>query len=837
MKCLKCKTVNPDDNLYCGKCGTPLIDIPEPFTTTITKNNSKEQTLDFVPGQFFGERYQIIEEIGRGGMGRVYKAIDKELSRIVVLKMIRPERSSDPGMVERFKKEINLASQITHENVCRIYDLGEIDEIKYISMQFIDGENLKDFIQTSKRLSIESTIDISRQVCQALIAAHKKGVIHRDLKPKNIMLDKKGTAFVMDFGIAKSIDSEDTIKPGAIVGTPYYMSPEQAIGEQIDHRADIYSLGAIMYEMLTGKPPFQADTIAGMIHKHVNETPKPISQLNPQTPVELEKIIMKCLEKKPDKRYQGINEIMDSLNRVESEIVVPAKSKKIHWKQFAPLVAVFLIIMIIVFSYLFKNKIKLDSSLKSDQMQSIVVLPFEDLSSKKDQQYICYGMCQDIIVKLSQINGLKVIPATLETLDREKNIFEIAKERGWFAILHGSFRKEKDNIRITPLLTKVDDESIIWSKIYNRKRERAFEVEDDIARTIAEALKVEVLPDTFTVPKSREPRNVEAYEYYLKGRKYIEEKYSIYRREEDFETAMRMYEKAIEIDPNYALTYWGLGDAYTQHFLKTKNEKDFDLTLRYLQKAYELDPNLAEANVSLGWAYFYKDNYDSAYQSFKRALEIAPEKEPITFNVGSFLRSIGLYCKAIDYYSKAIESNPLDTWLYVLLADCFLSIGEFEKSDIYFNKGLEIEPKNLTLNLRYAINFIWLKKFDEAKELLIKAEKIAPNNPRIQLYQALLYAAKGEKEKSFAFISKDVDPYLKEVTSIYSLLGMNDEAIKYINEGIDKSLKYKLTYYYSYPFLINNPCYNNLHDDPRFKKIVKEEKKKYEEKLKKYGSL
>jgi serine/threonine protein kinase/tetratricopeptide (TPR) repeat protein len=836
MKCLKCKTINPDDNLYCGKCGSPLIDIPEPFTTTVTKSSSKEQTLDFVPGEFFGERYQIIEEIGRGGMGRVYKAIDKELNRIVVLKMIRPERSSDPGMVERFKKEINLASQITHENVCRIYDLGEIDEIKYISMQFIDGENLKDFIQTSKRLSIESTIDISKQVCQALIAAHKKGVIHRDLKPKNIMLDKKGTAFVMDFGIAKSIDSEDTIRPGAIVGTPYYMSPEQAIGEQTDHRADIYSLGAIMYEMLTGKPPFQADTIAGMIHKHVNETPKPISQLNPQTPVELEKIIMKCLEKKPDKRHKETVDIIAALNKAESEAIISAKPTRIHLKRIAPLAAIALAIMAFIISYLIIVEKKAVQTVNGKKIGSIAVMPFKDLSPQQDQQYFCDGMCQDIIVLLSQIEGLKVILVTPEMLGKNKNSFAIAREKGWFAILDGSFRREEDNIRITSLLTNVEDESIVWSNTYDRKRESAFEVEDDIARAIAEALKVKVLPDTFTAPKSREPRNVEAWEYYQKGLYFLYKQYYISHQEKDFKTALNTFNKAIEIEPNYALAYWGLGRAYEARYLVNQNPKDWELMISNWEEAYELNPNLAEANAAKGWVYFNKGDNDKAYQYFKRALEINPESATINFLTGGFYYSIGLYNQAIKYHTQAIERDPLYLWNYIQIANCYMYMGETEKAEIYINKGLEIEPGDINLYLAKVRNYICQKKYIEAEKTLALAEKIDPEFRLITRHRAWIHGIKGEKEKALELI-KDAPSYSYDVTSIYSLLGMKDEAIKHIKEGIQRGKEVKMHYFYSYPILINIPCYDNLRDDPRFKKIVKKEKKKYEEKLKKYGNL
>jgi serine/threonine protein kinase len=326
MICKNCHFDNPDDAEYCKECGMVLC---EKTVVLNTGTQSVGDPLCFSPGEHFGDRYQIIEEIGQGGMGKVFKARDNELDIVVALKMIKPQLSADPNIVSRFKKELLLAREILHENVIRIHDLGEINGIKYISMNYIEGNSLQEILQSTGKLTIEKSIDITKQICSALSAAHSKGIIHRDLKPQNIMIDKKGKALVLDFGIARSLDSDSgTTQEGIVLGTPYFMSPEQIMGEQVDASTDIYSLGIIMYETITGKLPFTADSPTTLLHMHLSEKPKPPSQLNPQIPPMLEKIILKCLEKKQKNRYRSIEEIMKDLEQDRTVQIPKLKIKE-----------------------------------------------------------------------------------------------------------------------------------------------------------------------------------------------------------------------------------------------------------------------------------------------------------------------------------------------------------------------------------------------------------------------------------------------------------------------------------------------------------------------------
>jgi len=315
MKCPKCQYENPSGSGFCNKCGAPLVPSSStPFSKTETVQTLKEE-LNI--GSVFAERYQIIEELGKGGMGNVYKALDKEIGEKVALKLLKPEIAADERIIERFRNELKFARKITHKNVCRMFDLSKFERIPYITMEYVSGEDLKTTLRRVGPLSTGKAVYIAKQVCEGLAEAHKLGVVHRDLKPQNIMIDKKGHAHIMDFGIARSMKTKGVTTSGMMIGTPDYMSPEQVEGKPVDVRADIYALGVILYEMSTGTTPFQGDTALSVAIKHTTEKPRNPREINGQIPIQLSSIILKCMEKDREKRYQDIQELLTELDKIE----------------------------------------------------------------------------------------------------------------------------------------------------------------------------------------------------------------------------------------------------------------------------------------------------------------------------------------------------------------------------------------------------------------------------------------------------------------------------------------------------------------------------------------
>jgi len=845
MKCPNCQHDNPSDTRFCSSCGL-LLKTSEDISASPTET-VQTPIKEFTRGFVLSGRYEIIEKLGSGGMGNVYRAMDKKINEEVALKFINPAIIADEKSIERFKNELKMTRKITHRNVCRVYDLSEVEGIPYITMEYIPGEDLKSIIQMTGRLSLGRAIFIAKQVCEGLAEAHRLGVIHRDLKPRNIMMDKRGHVRIMDFGVARSLQTKGITGGGMMIGTPEYMSPEQAKGEKADLRADIYTLGIILFEMVTGKAPFEGDTSLSIALKHQSEIPPDPREFNSQISDKLSHVILKCLEKDNERRYQNAEELFSALSEIEEEISTEERfhpKKKTRAisprKRISPLFVpgILIALIVIIVGYVFIHRISQGGGMK--WKNSIAVLPFEDLSPQRNQGPFCEEMTIAIITKLSSIEGLKVPPdhSTKRYRDTEKDIREIGKELNVKTILVPYLKREEDKITVTAQLVDTRDNFVIKSLEYGEEFERVFEVQDRLSREVAELLGIQLVVEQFKVLKRREPKNMKAYEYYVKGT-HFERRYRDDSNPKDFEAAVKNHERAIEIEEDYALAHWGLGTVYDARFIKERNEKDFEMMKECYLKAYRINPDLAEANVGLGWASFYKEDLDSAYEYYKKAYELDPNNPEVNSHIAAFMRDLGLYHKADGFYSRAIELDPSSTDYRYLCASCNTKFGRFEKAASLMEDALELEPDNNYERLFYARIFIMMNKYENAESHIARVEKVEPDNLDIQYTRAMIFAAKGQKEKALAIISgiKERVYFTYLLSNVYALLGMEDEAIQNIQEAIEKSIYEIKTYAYNYLYLKNNHFLDNLRDDSRFKEIVKQQEKIYKERLKKYGNL
>jgi serine/threonine protein kinase/Tfp pilus assembly protein PilF len=811
---------------------------------------------DITRGSILSERYEIIEEIGKGGMGKVYKAFDKDIHENIALKIIRPEIASNTQIITRFQNELKMARKIAHRNVCKMYDLGKDGDTKYISMEYVQGEDLKTTIKRMGPLTIGKAIHVASQVCEGLAEAHRIGVVHRDLKPRNIMVDREGNARIMDFGIAASHEVKEITDSRIMLGTPHYMSPEQVSGKSIDQRSDIYSMGIIMFEMVTGQVPFDGDTTISIALKHRSEQPPNPVEINYRIPDEFSQLILKCLEKDKDQRFQSAEEVLFDLRKIEDEIPTTerilirertrTKRLKTRIKPLGIAAIALGVIFAIVSGYLLLNKgpkteVKLAASSETIRWSnSIAILPFKDLSPEGDQEYLCESMIGSLITKLRTLSpDLKVISqrAVLKYKDQGIDVSEIGKELTVESILEGSLQIEGDRIRVNAWLTNTLDNSVIWPFEYEGKFESVLDVQDQITVNIARELKVHFESDEIEDIRATEPESFDAYVLYAKG-SYYGRLYEKRDREEDFAAAVEMLEEAISIDPSYALAYWEMGNIHEARYVLKDERQDLEKMFISYEMAYNLAPESAECNTGMGWYYFYKQDNDSAYNHYKKAFALKPNDPLICYHFGGFLRSIGLYRNAIKYYDRAIELDPLETNYLSLRSSCYRFLGEYEKSVADLEEMKRMNPDDLNTRLLHARLLVWMMRHDEAERIIEEVEQINPDHPIIRYPKSLLHAVKGESEVALELIEGEHSyafNYL--ISNVYAALGMNKEAHQYIQDGIKNGFEEIKTYLYTYLYLANNPFYESLREDPEFQEILRKAKIVYEERKLKYQDL
>jgi len=784
--------------------------------------------------------YNIIESLGQGGMGVVYKAEDTKLKRTVALKFLPQQVASDLQAKERFIHEAQAASALDHPNICTIHEFGETDDGQsYIAMTCYDGVSLRDRIAGTDvravreppiRINIDDSINIIIQIARGLQKAHEKGIVHRDIKPANIMITTDGTVKILDFGLATLAGQTRLTKTGSTVGTAAYMSPEQAKGDPVDQRTDIWSLGVLMYEMLKGELPFKGDYDQAVLYSILNEKPDPIGQGSLQG---LQGIINKCIEKNPGDRYQDVGQLINDLTGLKEgsssipKSTVPTKSKL----KFILLVVA--IIALVVAGYLFipPNFFEQTGEGESEWENSIAVLPFADLSPEGDQEWFCDGMTDQILSNLFKLKTLKVISRTsvMKYKNTDKSVPEIGKELNVAHVLEGSVLKFGDQIRVTAQLISTKDDYHLWSEDYKREYNELFALQEEVSEKIASRLLQTLSGEEIDEIAHNRPKNIEAWEYFSRAKHIYRKNSGKGEDNNHWKNAEEMFLKSLELDPDYAPTYAWLSEVYnTYHnfIASTEEEKQKyrNLQEKYVTAGLKVDPNSADLYWARGGLLIDSGDWRAGFKSYMTSVMIAPNHEEANFAIGFHYGNLGLFHQAIDYFSRTIEINPTYMQAYRVRSMGYDALGELDQAEIDILKALDLSPDVDENLLRYAKYLILTDRKEEAKEILGKMEKIYPNDRKVKSW---ILALNGEKEKAMQAIP---DGHI----IVYYIFKMVDEAIAFMHKNLEQSKEWEYSMYLE---MTNSHLYDFLRSDTRFKDIVDEHKKIYDENMEKYGDI
>jgi serine/threonine-protein kinase len=771
--------------------------------------------------------YRIVEKIGAGGMGEVYKAHDERLDRHVAIKVLPSGTLADEHARKRFRKEALALSKLNHPNIATVHDFDTQDDVDFIVMEYVEGGSLADRVKTGPLPEMEIS-DLGVQIADALEEAHERGIVHRDLKPGNIAVTPKGRVKVLDFGLAKMLRpvSEEATTAAmteelAVGGTLPYMSPEELRGERADHRTDLYSFGVVLYEMATGRRPFEEKQSTALTAAIVQKPPEPPWTYNRRISPGLVNIIIKALDKDPEHRYQTARDMRVDLERLTAPVSVTAplrkRSRAVSWPRATVGVAA-------VLAILFALNVgglwdRLIGEPDFPPIESLAVLPLENLSGDPEQEYFADGMTEALISDLAKIGALKVISRTsaMRYKDSDRRLPEIAAELNVDGIVEGTVLRAGDRIRITAQLIDASTDRHVWSESYEREMQNVLTLQSDVAQAIAREIRITLTPDEKTLLANASSVNPKAYEAYLKGRYHWNR-----RSSESLWRGLEYFEEATQVDPGYAPAYAGIADAYTllADYRVRPYSEVIPLAKAAAIKALELDDQLADAHVSLAIILAFQWDWVGSEREYLRAIDLSPDHRQARLWYAGNLLSVGRLDESLAEVERARRLDPLAPEI-VLTVGCVLDFkGQYDDAIEQYRQAIELQPD-------LEIAYYWLSHanlqkgvFEEAISAAKKAVDLSGRNPMYlgRLGHALAVSGKGDEalevlEELNLPENAELAPTY-EIALIFTHLGDHDRAFEWLEKALEER-PFQLL------FLKCDPAFDPLRADPRFQDLLR----------------
>ena len=751
-------------------------------------------------GQRLGP-YEIVAPLGAGGMGEVYRARDVRLDRSVAVKILPAELSGDAHYRQRFEREARAASALSHPHIAHVYDVGEQDGTHFIAMEYVEGENLRQLVSRGP-LELDRIVALGAQMAEALEEAHARGIVHRDIKSANAVVTPKGQLKVLDFGLARrtgdqpgSVDSQLSTdaqtRAGMVVGTVPYMSPEQALGKDVDARTDLFSLGVVLYELASGRLPFVGNTATQTIDQICHATPAEIGASRKDVPAELERIVKKCLEKDRDRRYTSARDIVVDLRNLQrdrasgtSPVATPPPRGT---RRFLAVGAAGLVAALAIGAGVLYH-----GAARGASIESVAVLPFENATGDPSIEYLSDGISESLINKLSSLPGLRVISRTSAFAFKGKAVTpaEIGRKLGVDALLLGTLAQRGANLAITAELVSVRDDTQLWGDKYSRRADDVLQVEGEIASTIARTLRRQLSGKEEEKLARGATADPEAYRLYLKGRDFL------VGNQQEMDKSVDYFQQAVARAPQYALAHAGLAEAYTrQAFLRAiEREEPLRKARAAVDHALELDPDLAEAHTALGLVHFYFEwDWAGAQAELRRGLELNPGSRAVQEEYGWFLTAMGRLDEGLAQSRKAAELDPLSVGPVHDMAINYMARGDLEQAATNFRRAIDIDPNWTWGYIKLGRTLARQKKCPEAlAQAEIAERRIAGGAvPLSRSWLGVTYGICGEtaraRQKLDELHALSKQQYVDPVTfaDVHSSLGEVDEALRWYEKAYE----------------------------------------------------